>query len=33
MFTENGKATIFDNVKASKIIKANIPEDEIIKST
>jgi hypothetical protein len=31
MFTENGKGTIFDNVKASKIIKANIPEDEIIK--
>ena len=33
MFTENGKGTIFDNVKASKIIKANIPEDEIIKPT
>ena len=33
MFTENGKGTIFYNVKASKIIKANIPEDEIIKPT
>jgi len=33
MFTENGKGTIFDNIKSSKIIKANIPEDEIIKPT
>jgi hypothetical protein len=33
MFTENGKGTIFDNVKAKQIVKAHIPEDEIIKPT
>jgi hypothetical protein len=33
MFTENGKGTIFDNVKANKILNANIPEDEIVKPT
>ena len=33
MFTENGKGTIFDNVKPNKIINANIPEDEIFKPT
>ena len=33
MFTENGKKTIFDDVKARQIVKANIPENDIIKPT
>jgi len=33
MFTENGKGTIFDNIKARQIIKGNIPENDIIKPT
>ena len=31
MYQEKGFKTIFDDVKAKKIEKANIPEDEIIK--
>jgi len=33
MFTENGKGTIFDNVKGRSIVKAHIPENDIIKPT
>ena len=33
MFTDNGKKTIFDDVRAKTIIKATIPEFEIIKPT
>ena len=31
MYQEKGLKTIFDDVKARKIEKANIPEDEIVK--
>ena len=33
MFTENGKGTIFDDVKPRQIVKGNIPENDIIKPT